>query len=184
MIMNTGIEFLPLIGRYCPRIKSLTNCSKKSRDLSFYRNYGHKLEELQNLSSKGVVKQILEFCPNLKKISIDSNAFICTKDKEFLPNLEIIYGIPIIRNSENVNQLKIFSNKYSQTIKSFNVWLWLISAEELKTCIECIARFENLKQLRLDFWQMKFFDKSLIEVMLSPNEMNVKHITHNCGLIN
>ena len=28
-----------------------------------------------------------------------------------------------------------------------------------------------------------YFGKSLIEVMLSPNGMNVKHITHNCGLI-
>ena len=27
------------------------------------------------------------------------------------------------------------------------------------------------------------FGKSLIEVMLSPNGMNVKHITHNCGSI-
>ena len=28
-----------------------------------------------------------------------------------------------------------------------------------------------------------YFGKSLSEVMLSPNGMNVKHITHNCALI-
>ena len=28
-----------------------------------------------------------------------------------------------------------------------------------------------------------YFGKSVSEVMLSPNGMNVKHITHNCGYI-
>ena len=50
---------------------------------------------------------------------------------------------------------------------------------------------KNIQKVRLEFnsdflkipnniW---YFGKSLIEVMLSPNGMNVKHINDNCGLI-
>ena len=42
-----------------------------------------------------------------------------------------------------------FSDKYSRTMKILDVWFEYMSEEELKTCIECIARFENLKELKL-----------------------------------
>ena len=43
----------------------------------------------------------------------------------------------------------ILSSKYSQTIKTLDIFFVNLTAEELKTRIECIARFENLKVLKL-----------------------------------
>ena len=48
---------------------------------------------------------------------------------------------------------QILSDKYSQTMKTLNVTLKNLTAEELKTCIECIARFENLKELKLSIFR-------------------------------
>ena len=149
VIMNTGIEYLSVIGQYCPRLKSLTNFNQEVKDLPFFRMYGHKLEELRYLSSKCVVQEILEFCPNLKKVFIGSNGFyefICTENKEFLPKLEEIEESIEIHKYK---QIEILSDKYSKTIKRLNVELCCMPEEELKTCIECIARFENLKELKL-----------------------------------
>ena len=56
---------------------------------------------------------------------------------------------------ENMDQMKILCDKYSQTMKSFNVTLRYLTTEELKTCIECIARFENLKELKLNLVRLK-----------------------------
>ena len=38
---------------------------------------------------------------------------------------------------------------YGKTLKTLNITLRALTVEELKTCIECIARFENLKELKL-----------------------------------
>ena len=58
-------------------------------------------------------------------------------------------------HSYYVRLMKIFSVKYSQTMKSLNVMLSSLTAEDLKTTIEYIARFENLRQLSLEFGPMK-----------------------------
>ena len=54
--------------------------------------------------------------------------------------------------------MKILSDKYSQTMKILNASLRDMTEEELKTCIECIARFENLKELKLEFGINKSID--------------------------
>ena len=51
--------------------------------------------------------------------------------------------------------MHIFVNKYNQTLKTLNIAIFQLTAEELKTCIECIARFENLKELKPKFGRMK-----------------------------
>ena len=50
--------------------------------------------------------------------------------------------------------------------------------------MKIIQRVEVIARYDLIYSKTWYFGKSLIEVMLSPNGMNVKHITHNCGLIN
>ena len=65
---EVNIDVISLIGRYCHRIKSVYDFNKNENDMSFFLNYGHKLEELYKDSEEVVMKQILEFCPNLKKI--------------------------------------------------------------------------------------------------------------------
>ena len=56
--------------------------------------------------------------------------------------------------SNNVNKMKSFLDNSSKFIKTLKVTLYKLSAVELKTCIECIARFENLKELKLKFDEM------------------------------
>ena len=141
-------KVLSLIGQYCPRLKSLTDFSKDDKDLQFFRMYGHKLEELGLFVEKEEIKQILEFCPNIKRLSIPCNSVLLTEDKQFLPKLEHIlmnfYVYP-----RHVNKMKILSDKYRQTIKTLKIELCYLTEEELKTCIDCIARFENLTELKL-----------------------------------
>ena len=149
-------QLLSLIVHYCHRIKSLTYCSYIERNdinvLSFFRIFGHKLEEL--IISDGyetTIEEILKFCPNLKKLTIPYDLILFNENKEFLPKLQEISsgnGCAVL-STENVDKMKIWVNKYSKTLKILKVNLCNVSVEELKTCIECITRFENLTQLKL-----------------------------------
>ena len=162
--INTSV--LSLIGRYCHHIKTLTyEYSNEDNALDFFRNNGHKLEKL-SLYHRGeeneTVKSYLELCPNLKTIYIPKRSIQFFDDKEFLPKLKAIYWLSIL--SQNLNQMKILSDKYSQTMKTLDVILSDLAAEELKTSIECIARFENLKDLSL---QIRYFQTQPIDDCLS-----------------
>ena len=42
-----------------------------------------------------------------------------------------------------------FTDKYSRTMKTLNFRFHYLTGEESKTCIECISRFKNLKELKL-----------------------------------
>ena len=152
---------LSLIGRYCDRIKSLQLMGISSDDnvLSFFRMYGHKLQELYIAEVNFELRPILQFCPNLKNIHfgqcyVPSNYF--DEYIEFLPKLQRIRArILIIPSLVYINNLKKLSDKYSQTMKAINIDSSHLNTEELKTCIECIARFENLKELTLKFAKFK-----------------------------
>ena len=179
---------LSLIGRYCPNIKSLTFGESIGSDeevLSFFRMYGHKLEELvivkEDCSNRRVLnmdnnddnivvidndqvveevilielnvknyKHFYEFCPNIRRISFPRkprNSIVLDKRKEFLPQLQQMKYLWIF--SKGLENMKILSDKYSKTIKILDITLTYMNLKELKTCIECIARFENLKELKL-----------------------------------
>ena len=154
-------EVLSLIGRYCPRIKSLgyrrirySMSGNNTND--FFRDNGHKLEELSVSETNEEFFEYLKHCPNLKTVSLDNNSFLFNDNKEFLPKLDKMRSTMIMSpyHSFYVRLMKIFSVKYSQTMKSLNVMLSSLTAEELKTCIEYISRFENLRQLSLEFGPM------------------------------
>ena len=135
-----------MFGQYCSRLKSLNH---SIRGVYFYRKYGHKLEELWTNGRNDDIRTIFEFCPNLKIFYSDDISVLFNEDKEFLPKLEQIREyFKII--PQYVNKMYILSDKYSQTIKRFDVRFGNLTEEELKTCFECIARFENLKELRVD----------------------------------
>ena len=282
-------ELLSLIGLYCPRVKSLTYYPDYNDEnvLLFFQSYGHRLEELNLFGDNEHFEQIFRLCPNLKSVRLTDNFVQFPEDNKFLPKLEQISNLDI--HTEDINNMITLSSKYSKIMKSIDISLNHITAEELKTCIECISRFENLKELKLNLFTMKveepiddclsligqkcnkilkldlkfitsfpitnqfiasfsefkaikklkiellnnefnmnlsvkgfkhckqlneldinypelkgflkgtqrvtdgynkviytkywYFGKSVSEVMLSPNGMNVKHITHNCGLI-
>ena len=167
-------EVLSLIGRYCHRIKSLSyrgNYYRKPSDdkvLSFFRMYGHKLEELHLPGIYEDMHYYLKFCPNVRKVSVDYFLDELTENKEFLPKLERIDSplifMPYHYNNVNieevveyVNKMKLLSDKYSQTMKKLNIHVDKLTFKELKTCFNCISRFENLRELYL---------------IISPHEMD------------
>ena len=156
---------LLLIGQYCDRIKSLTYysdiCGEKNL-MKFFLMYGHKLEELDIDENCGQnnreIKQILEFCPNVKNINI-LNIFKDIKtyfynDINILPKL-VDFKSPLKISSQDLELFKRLSDNYRQTMKTLDLSLDYMTEEELKTCIECIARFENLKELKLSFHYLK-----------------------------
>ena len=162
LCLEVNSSVLSLIGRYCPNIKSLTYVYiNVEKSLEFFSSYGHKLEvlylykmlirvnQLEDNTEKDneMLNSFLKFCPNLKTISFPRESYPLFKDIKILPKLKEIYYLRI--NSENVNQMKLLSDKYSKTLKTLFVSLIDLTDEELKTCIECIARFENLKELIL-----------------------------------
>ena len=160
LLSNSNTSVLSLIGRYCPNIKSLDITISGEEDREFFQHYGHKLQELRyQWDRSGMayedyqnypIKNYLKLCPNLKNIHVNKTSILLDDDKEFLPKLES-YQDQFGFNSSNEKQMKILSDKYSRRLKYLRIWIKEFSYKELKTCIECIARFENLKQLKLSF---------------------------------
>ena len=105
---------LSLFGQYCPRLKSLLKSPFGGKykhdslrfyitndiDLSFFRMYGHKLEELNISGCFKKRKQSLKLCPNLKNLwfSKHSILFTDTLSKDFLPKLESFWGKLLYQN--------------------------------------------------------------------------------------
>ena len=158
---------LSLIGRYCHRIKSLTyHLKAEDNALSFFRQYGHKLKELNLYLQHNVIEQYLRHCPNLKTVFIDDKSFRFPQDMEFLPKLERIKSnINLSSHLDYINDdsnddfnddysgVMLIENlflKYSRRLKTLNVTLNGLTAEEAKTSLEYISQFENLRELTLE----------------------------------
>ena len=147
-------EVLSLFGQYCPNMRSLTLHRNCVLDLDFFSMYGYRLEELtlHQLYQYDIeipkTKQFLNFCPNIKKVYVCDNSVLLDQDKEFLPKLEQIPNIIWIR-SMDVNNMKIFGDKYSKTMKTLKVWFLDQTYDEVKTCLMCITKLEELRELEL-----------------------------------
>ena len=145
-----------MIGQNCPRLKSIgyTSVDYNEHIIPFFRMFGHKIEELLFEDYCEELEAVLRQCPNLKKLKLYNNKLKFSENKEFLPNLEEIdinLESLLSEKFDKVKQMKILSDKYSQTMKTLDVRLSHLSAEEVKTGIDCISRFENLRQLKLEF---------------------------------
>ena len=123
-------QVLSMIGQYCPNIKSLKYrriypSIEEDIVLSFFRINGHKLEELYLYESYGLIDDYLRYCTNLKILMLPESSLICNEGKEFLPKLQEFRSPRIndLNKIENVNRMKIFSNKYSQTMKRLDIFL-------------------------------------------------------------
>ena len=141
-------EVFSLFGQYCSNMRSLTFYSNGVQDLDFFCMYGYKLEELNLCEYKEEIKQFLKFCPNLKKSNVCPTYVLLDEDKEYLPKLERIPNIVWIR-SMDVNNMKILSDKYSKKLKTLKIWFLHLTVEDLKTCLMCITKLEELRELEL-----------------------------------
>ena len=142
-------EVLSLIGQYCPNMRSLTFYSNGVQDFDFFCMYGYQLEELNLCVQNKEIKQLLKFCPNLKKSNICDTSVLLDEDTEYLSKLEQITNIVWIRTA-GVNKMKIFGDKYNKTMKTLKIWFYDQTVEELKTCLSCISRLEELRELELN----------------------------------
>ena len=156
-------EVLSLFGQYCPNIKSLKLLIDGIECLDFFLNYGHKLEELDIIYGINdnwntvYIRDVLELCPNLKKVklkNLPNGLDYITEDKDFLPKLESFKNKSLKSNLlsigfREVKKIEIMSDKYSQTMKTLKLCFGRMSYGKLKTGIEYICRFENLRKLKL-----------------------------------
>ena len=143
--------------------------------------YGHKLQELRYQWDRSgwayedyqnyPIKDYLKLCPNIEKVYVNNTSILLDSDKEFLPKLEIYhYGFRF--DPSNDIGMKILSDKYSRTLKCLRILINELNAEEMKTCIECIARFENLKELKLSLSNSEIKE---------PIDKNLAMIGKNCS---
>ena len=164
-------HMLSLIGQYCPRIKSLKYYpnyeSSNEKQLTFFRDNGHKLEELDIFTSIYEMKKFYKICPNLKIFHFSSLSTLAEDPDllDFFPKkLEQIKLTSRI-NANDVKKLKIITDKCSQLFKTFDARLDCLRNNSFQTLIDCISRLENLTELRLDFglWTKKLgpIDKCL-----------------------
>ena len=146
----TNKKELSLIGQYCPHIRALDYRKIDVRSaLPFFRDYGHKLEELHLILDYKLLKKFLDLCPNLKKVQVNDSEVLLTEGNDFLPQLEHVVSRLYIY-SGNIHKFHTFANKYSQTLKHLSAEISNeLSGQSLKTCIEYISRFDNLQQLDL-----------------------------------
>ena len=148
VLFSVDIQVMNIFGEYCRHIKAL-DCSLESYQLMRFASiYGNKIEELKLNDNSSNFRLFLRMCRNVKNISVIQDWIIFNDDNQFLPKLEaILFAFEI--NSENLIRLNTLSIKYNNTMKVLKVRLLVLTAEELKICIEFIARFENLKKLVL-----------------------------------
>ena len=136
--------------------------------MAFFRQYGHKLEELVIYYDNDIeikdLKKILQLCPNLKKVNdIDEEIIIkeMSNNENFLSKLK---RIETRISSNNVYKMTLLADKYSKTMNELGVGLLCLTATKLKTSVDLICRFDNLRDLRL---QIELKKKQSIEQYLS-----------------
>ena len=118
-----------------------------------------------NLDTNRVLSGSVEsfkHCKQLIKVDISANQLredFFANIASFVPKLQLL----------RINTRKQYTDSF---INHFH---------PMKNIQRVILTFYN-KEIRRRSQKDWYFGKSLIEVMLSPNGMNVKHITHNCGL--
>ena len=149
-------HMLSLIGQYCHLIKSLEYYPNydisNEKELTFFRDNGHKLEELDTFIRNDKIKKFYKLCPNMKIFHYSS---LFSEDTDFLPKkLELIKLTSgkesLSFNDRQVNRLKIITNKYSHLFKTFNASFDCMTNDSFQTLIDCISHLENLTELTLE----------------------------------
>ena len=161
---------LSLIGQKCNKLLKLDLSIDESIPISdrFFQIFSEfkaikklKIELLDNQLSGSV--ECFKHCKQLNELDI--TYYELTED--FFANIALF--VPKLKTLRIITR-KHFNDSFSdlfQTMKN----------------IQRITYFEIDVYNDIDREKNWYFGKCLSEVMLSPNGMNVKHITHNCGLV-
>ena len=168
--LKVNSKVLSLIGQYCHHIRSLKLSDISFKDVTFFRDNGHKLEEL--ILMAGNFGQIYKYCPNVKKVFAYNLSWF-SEVSEILPNNveqintkwnESCFSIEADNIFTDCYQLEILADKCSQTLKILNIRflctepekqkISVVSKESIKEWIDCITRFENLQSLTLGFYYL------------------------------
>ena len=109
--------------------------------------------------------ECFKLCKQLNELDITYDKLredFFTNIASFVPNLKYLW----------IERDKQFSNSF---IDSFHL---------IKNIQKVKFSLKNHSYSNIELYKKWYFGKCVSEVMLSHNGMNVKHITHNCGLIN
>ncbi|XP_054161584.1 uncharacterized protein LOC128959615 [Oppia nitens] len=169
-------DIMQMVGKHCHYLKSI-ECNpiglKESTLREFGRKYGDKLQVIRFNDSNycsAFLKKFFIYCQNVREVyTEDNSAFICD-DPMFLPKLEVIKSIDI--RTEQLNQLKILSDKYWETMKTIKIYTYHMIGHQLKNALTHISQFNNLESLGLS---ISIFDED-IQVI----DENIAEISKNC----
>jgi hypothetical protein len=146
-------EDLEIFGKYCPCLESII-CDavglNEQNLLNFGLKYGQRLKILCFFNSyygNVFIKKFLKFCENLTEIHCEESITFISEDKLFLPQLQIIGSLDI--NTQNLNQLRILSDKYYNKLRKIKIYSFSLESIEPLTLMSSISRFQNLEKLEL-----------------------------------
>ena len=164
-------DCLSLIGQKCNKLLKLDldfedYCGITDRFFDTFSEFKYievlKINLSTNTSVKGSIES-LKKCKQLKHLDIHYSEL----KEDFFANIGSF--IPKLQTLNiSIWTEETYSNSFINLFVS------------MKYIQKIILRNRNENKTIKNAW---YFGKGLSEVMLSPNGMNVKHITHNCGLL-
>ncbi len=169
-------EDLEIFGKYCPLLESIVGEAigfNEQNTLEFGLKYGHRLKKLHlcdSLYASAFIKKFLNYCKNLTEVNCEESAVFISEDKLFLPELQVIYTLNI--STENLNQLKILSDKYYENLRKISLFCYNLNGFEAKTLLKNISRLKNLEKLEL---YLSSFDKEVEKI-----DENIAELAENC----
>ena len=195
-------EVLQMIVQYCPRVTDLELepiCMHTKKFLDFRQKVGPNLKSLKldtfmmlfNDNAKENLKKFLEMCPNLKKIAMDGDQDLMIRDdKEFLAKVDTFEDISIYSRDNYRNQLKILTEKYAKSLKKLeiNIITTDMNETQLKTCLQQISCFDNLRSLELKIERsdanIDTIDQSIALLVRKCSQLKTfELVIHNSSLI-
>ena len=178
-------EDLLILGKYCNNLKSI-ECEvigfNEQNLVEFGIKYGYLLKSIHfyNTSYGSVFfKKFLKHCNNLLKVNIDESKAFMDEEKLFLPKLQVIKSLQI--RSENLSDLKILSEKYSETMQKISIYCYYLINNETQTALSYISRLQYLKRLELYLYSndpnITSIDENIIEI--ANNCTQLKELVYN-----
>jgi hypothetical protein len=171
-------EDLKIFGKYCPYLESI-KCEaigfNEQNLVDFGLKYGYRLKKIyfyKSIYGSAFIKKFLKFCLNLTEIHCRDCATFISKEKLFLPELQIINSLDL--KEKNFNDLKIMCDKYHDKLRKIQVYSHSLESIRPLDLMSNIIRFQNLEklELRIDF---------VVETIEQIIDDYIKRLAENCS---